>query len=79
LKIDLGFYGDISLPSELIAELEKKSLVGRTSYYGVRGKKYYSNLYELPKIKIGNMALFRAQAGEINSEFEQDTATPTAI
>ncbi len=72
VKMDLGFCGSISLPPEFLGEVDQKSFVGRTSYYGMRGRKYYSDIYELPKIKIGNMALFRAEAEEINPEFEKD-------
>jgi hypothetical protein len=71
-KIDLGFCGDISLPSELIEGFDQKSFIRRISYFGMRGRKYYSDVYELPKIKIGEMAFFRANVQEINPEFEED-------
>jgi hypothetical protein len=71
-KIDLGFCGNISLPSELIEGLDQKSFIRRTFYFGMRGKKYYSDIYELPKIKIGDMTLFQAKVQETNSEFEKD-------
>lgn len=72
-KLDLGFSGDITLPSAFLKALDKKSFIRCTSYYGIRGKKYQSDIYEIPKINIGGMALFRAKAEEVNPEFENDT------
>ena len=60
-KVDLGFCGDISLPRELIQELDDKSFIRRISYFGIRGRKYYSDVYKLPKIKMGEMTFFRGQ------------------
>ena len=71
-KVDLGFNGDISLPRECIAELDDKSFFHRASHFGIRGKKYYSDIYKIPEIKIGRMVFFRAKAQEINLEFEED-------
>jgi hypothetical protein len=71
-KIDLGSCGDITLPSEFLKELDQKSFLRSKSYYGIRGKKYVSDIYELPKIKIGKMALYRPKAEEINLEFVKD-------
>jgi hypothetical protein len=71
-KIDLGFHGDVSLSADLIKGIDDKSFIRRASYAGIRGKVYDSNVYELPKINIGRMALFRAKAQEINPEFEKD-------
>jgi hypothetical protein len=71
-KIDLGFHGDVSLPADLIEGIASKSFIHRTSYTGIRGKVYNSDVYELPKINIGRMALFRTKAQEINAEFEKD-------
>ena len=71
-KIDLGFHGDISLPMECIKELDDKSFIRRASHFGIRGKKYYSDIYEIPEIKMGRMIFFRAKAQEMNLEFEKD-------
>jgi hypothetical protein len=71
-KVDLGFCGDISLPGELIQDLGDKSFIRRTSHFGIRGKMYYSDVYKLPKIMIGKMALFQVKAQETNPEFEKD-------
>ena len=71
-KVDLGFYGDISLPVELLQELDEKSFIRRRSYFGIRGKRYDGNVYKIPKIKIGKMVLFQAKAQEIDPEFETD-------
>lgn len=72
VKVDLGFCGDISLPKEIIQEIDQKSFAGKASYFGIRGKKYDSNLYEFPEVKLGEMVLFRARVKEIDPEFERD-------
>lgn len=72
-KVDLGSNSGISLPSDFLKEIDQKSFIRCTSYFGVRGKTYYSDVYELPKVKIGKMVLFPATAEEINPEFENDT------
>ena len=72
VKVDLGFCGNISLPMELIEKLDQKIFMRRTSYFGMRGKKYYSAIYEIPEIKIGKVTLFQAKVQETNSEFEKD-------
>lgn len=71
-KVDLGFCGDIGLPGIVIKELNDKSFVRRSSYFGIRGIRYDCDVYELPKIIMGGMVLFRAKARETNPEFEKD-------
>ena len=71
-KVDLGFNGDVSLPEECMQEFNDKMYIRRDSYFGIRGKKYHSDVYEIPEIKIGRMIFCRAKAQEMNPEFEGD-------
>lgn len=71
-RVDLGFSGDVKLPRDFLIELNQKSILQRVSYFGIRGKKYDSDVYEIPKLKIGGMTFYRAKAEEINQEFEKD-------
>jgi hypothetical protein len=71
-KIDLGSATNITLPSEFLKEIDQKSFTQSTVHYGIRGKKYAGNVYEIPEIKIGRLQLSHAKATEMNPEFEKD-------
>ena len=73
-EVDLGSTKLISLPGEFLKELNHKSFLKQGSYYGIRGKKYHSDLYEIPKIQIGGMTIYQVWAEEINLEFTKDSA-----
>ncbi|MBM3198870.1 MAG: hypothetical protein FJZ58_06420, partial [Chlamydiae bacterium] len=75
VKVDLGFCGDVSLPDAILQGIEEKSFIEHSSYFGIRGKRYNSNVYELPRIDIGNMVLLRAKAKESHPEFEKDATS----
>ncbi len=71
-KVDLGYSSGISLPADFMHDLKKK-FVSKRSSYGMRGKRYQSDVYELPGISIGNLSLAPAHAAETNLEFERDS------
>lgn len=60
------------MPKECIGELGDKLFIHHVSHFGIRGKKYCSDIYEIPEIKIGRMIFFRAKTQEMNPEFEKD-------
>lgn len=70
VQVDLGTDG-ISLPSELLQNMRKK-FIQRKLFCGMRGKKYESDFYEVPKITIGNVSIFSVKVSETNLEFEKD-------
>jgi len=71
-EVDLGFDGNMSLPGAFIENLIDKSFVQHFSYFGMRGKKYESAVYELSKIKIGELVLREGYVQENNPEFDRD-------
>lgn len=73
VKVDLGYSGCISLPSEFLDQIDEKSFIKCRLTCGLGGKKYESNVYEVPKIEIGGMTFFQTQAEEVNLEFEADS------
>lgn len=72
-QVDLGSSCVVALPRSFLKELNQKSLLGQVSYYGMRGKKYHSDLYEIPKVKIGEVAMRYARVEELNSECIKDS------
>ncbi len=72
VKIDLGSDTAFILPKEFLQRLEHKSFVRRDFFYGLRGKKHESDVYSIPKIRIGGMTVFDSKAKELNIEFEKD-------
>jgi hypothetical protein len=70
--VDLGASYNIALPKEFIQNLDQKTFIQQVSHYGARGKKYKSNVYQLPKIKIGNLGLYDTRVEEIDLECAKD-------
>jgi hypothetical protein len=73
LKLDLGFHGDMTLKKESLNFISSKTFMGEYSTYGVRGKEYKKNSYQIPKLKIGAMAFSPPVLQEENSEFLKDS------
>lgn len=71
-KVDLGFATYIALPKRFINELNQKTFIENISLYGIRGKKYHSDVYEIPKARIKDMVFNKVQVEEINPEFDED-------
>lgn len=57
-KIDLGFQGKFSLPSDLINDIAEKKWIERIKSYGVRGILHEKDVYEVKNINIQNMYFF---------------------
>lgn len=71
--IDLGFSGCLQLPNTQFSCLNNKSLKRTTSYCGIRGKKYDSELYELLHVQIGHFRIYHPTAENSSQEFESDS------
>ena len=70
--VDLGSSDDIELPKNFLAGLNRKSFLKQVFYFGIRGKRYQSDLYEIPKVEVGSMSIYQIRAKEINPEFIKD-------
>jgi len=54
--IDLGFQGMFSLPVNLIKKIDKKKWIEHDQSYGLKGRIYENNVYEIEDIKIEDMS-----------------------
>lgn len=72
-EIDLGWRGGVALPSTTLHNLCNKTYIGRYPFYGLKGKVYESDVYELPQIHLGKMKIFPMKAKENNLEFLEDS------
>src|ERR1700722_5067749 len=71
-EIDLGSNAGLRLASDTLGKIKRKKFVHMSTSMGARGKKYQSNCYEIPEIKLGRAKLSRLQADELNVEFQKD-------
>lgn len=71
-KFDLGFSGDMSLPEEFLMTLKYRPFIRTIKHFGLRGKTYESNIYEIPEIRIDRMSFYKAKVQGSNLEFEND-------
>ena len=58
-ELDLGFRGFLNVSPNFIDKVKNKIFLYTKPMYGVRGKEYYRNIYEIPEIKIGNSSFSR--------------------
>jgi len=72
MELDLGFRGDITLENKYLEKISPTYIQSKTMY-GIRGKAYQTNLYRLPKIRIGDMAFYDSVLQEHNAEFDKDS------
>lgn len=71
-KVDLGADSGIILPKKVIESLRNKNFIHKEHFFGVRGRSYESDVYELPDIRIGKLKIFPMRAEEKNDEFVKD-------
>jgi hypothetical protein len=71
--VDLGSL-KVALPKYFLDKLNQKSFLKKVSRYGIRGKKYDSDIYEIPKIKVGAASLYQIWVEEINPQFIKDAS-----
>ena len=71
-KVDLGCDSQIILPKEIIESLTNKKFIEKEHFFGVRGKSYESDVYELPEIRLGKIKVFPMRAEEKNDTFARD-------
>lgn len=73
LELDLGFRGDISLGQEQMDTVLNKQYLFDVINQGLRGKKYSKRVFQIPKLKIGNISFFKPNLEEEKSEFVKDS------
>ncbi|MBS0607208.1 MAG: hypothetical protein JSR57_09675 [Verrucomicrobia bacterium] len=71
-KLDMGYDGVLSLPKDLLEQLIHKRDVGTVLYGSIKGNKYETQVFTIPKLYIGDLALVNLPAEESHLEFEHD-------
>lgn len=72
MELDLGFRGDLTLANKFIDQISSKTFILTKPMYGVRGKEYSTDLYRIPKIKIGTLAFIKPVLQKKGEEFTED-------
>lgn len=73
MELDLGFRGYLTVPKEYIHVIPSKFFLQEKPMYGVRGKEYPTNLYRIPKVRIGKMTFLEPVLQEGTMEFLKDS------
>lgn len=71
-KVDFGWRGGILLPPYTMQTIEQKSFVNKETSYGLRGKSYERDIYEVPEVLLGKLHIFPMRIAEENLEFSRD-------
>lgn len=71
--IDLGYQGMFSLPFDLMQKIHEKKWIKRIHSYGIKGGTYENDLYEVEKIKIGDMSFPDVKIKEKSLEGMQES------
>ena len=71
-QLDMGYDGVLTLPKHLLEQLTHKSDSGTVVFGGIRGKKYETSVFTIPKLYIGDLAFVNLPVEEGNLEFERD-------
>jgi hypothetical protein len=83
MELDLGYRGDLVVTTKSIDFFPSKDFICEKPMYGIRGKKYSTNLYRIPKLQIGKMIFLKPVLQEEleafikDSTFVQDGAEPS--
>jgi hypothetical protein len=62
----------LKLSREFLNTLDKKFVI-RSESFGMRGKRYENDVYEISKINMGDVTLTSFYAAEVNEEFNKDS------
>ncbi len=73
MELDLGYRGDITFTKESTDLILSKDFICEKPMYGIRGKEYSTNLYRVPKAKIGAMTFSKLVLQEEMQEFVTDS------
>jgi hypothetical protein len=77
LDLDLGYTGVLSLPKHLLEQLTLKPDAETVLFGSIRGNKYESPLFTIPRLTIEDLAFVNLPAKENSLEFERDCTLRT--
>lgn len=73
MGLDLGFKGYLSLNKKYLKSIENKSPIPSKTMYNFRGNSYQNSCYEIPKVKVGQVAFSKLILQETDSQEEKDS------
>lgn len=76
-ELDMGYDGVLILPKNILEQLTKKYDAGTVVSTGIKGKKYETPVFTIPKLHIENLTLVNFPAEESSLEFERDASLRT--
>ena len=68
VELDLGLRGEVAFSKKIIKRIREKTLIGKRTVYGARGKGYKYNRYKAPKIHLANLDICDAVMEEESEE-----------
>jgi hypothetical protein len=73
VELDLGFQGDVTLDRELLDHVLVKTFLRSAFIHGIQGKKYQTDLFQLPEISIGSTTFTKPVIQTNSHEFTNDS------
>jgi hypothetical protein len=73
VELDLGFQGDVTLDRELLDHVPVKTFLRSALIHGIQGKKYRTDLFQLPEITIGSTTFTDPIIQTNSHEFTNDS------
>lgn len=73
MELDLGFQGDLTLDKELLDNIHSKTYIRTATIHGIQGKRYRTDLFQIPEASIGTASFIEPVLQSNCSEFTQDS------
>lgn len=73
VELDLGFRGNVTFTKQWVDSLSSKTFLREKTMYGIRGKEYATNLYQVPALEIGKMTFLKPILQEEEEIFAKDS------
>ncbi len=73
VELDLGFRGYLTMYQDLVDQITEKKEAGHRKMYGIRGKEYLNTVYDLEKIKIGDISFLNITLQGEERTFTEDS------
>ena len=77
VQLDLGLNGEINLSPGILSEINKKSFLRSQINYGLKGTKYSTNVYKIPKARIGPRVFLNPNVQEESQKSYENASIKT--
>lgn len=74
MMLDLGLDGDLTINTPSLQQISSKLKLYQKSTYRFDGKEQKSDLYQIPKVKIGEISFIKPTLQEESNEFREATS-----